>query len=183
MTLLAWDGISVATDSMIAFGECRHLHTVEKIRVRNGIVFGFTGTGPLFEPMIAWYFAGCKPEDVPKGRDDEFDSTLFVFNDGKAHFYKTELPYPNEQFAPMAWGVGAERVQTALDCGINLRTAMEKAIAREVWLAGPVQIIDLQSLKAEAAPSCEHDWVYSRSDLHASIAVCAKCGTRPEQAA
>jgi hypothetical protein len=151
VTLLAWDGISVATDSLITFGGCKHLQTIEKLRVREGIVFGFTGVGPLFDPMIKWYLDGHKPEDVPRGRDADDDSTLFVFKGGKAHFYKTELPYANEQFAPMAWGVGDERVQTALDCGIDLVTAMQKAIAREVWLGGPVQIINLSSLKMEMA--------------------------------
>lgn len=153
MTIIAWDGRRVAADSLATRSGLKST-TVEKLKLHEGRVFGLTGAASLFEPMIAWFLAGAEPGSVPKARDANDDATLFVFNaDGTAWFYRTELPYGEEAHAPSAWGVGAECAMVAMDCGVDLKTAVEKTIDRHVWLGGPIQVIDLHEIqnKAQAA--------------------------------
>jgi hypothetical protein len=151
MTIIAWDSRYVMADSM-ATNASKRVANAEKLVVRNSTVYGLTGAAALFEPMIAWHIAGADPATVPKGRDADDDATLFVFSTERAAFYKTELPFAEDfRSSPMAWGIGSEFAIGALDAGADLKTAVEIAIKRSVWLGGPVQIIDLESLKAEAA--------------------------------
>lgn len=176
MTCISWDGRHVMADSMATNG-AKNIGGVDKLVVRGDHVFGLTGAAALFDPMIGWYIAGADPLTIPKGRDAADDATLFVFNENRAAFYKTELPYAEDfRACPMAWGIGAEFVLGALDAGADLKTAMEIAIKRSVWLGGPVQIIDLQSLKAEAV-KCKHTWDHGRfRDRPGTFEYCTQCG-------
>jgi hypothetical protein len=142
MTVIAWANGQVATDSMATRGSIKS-KLVEKLKVRNGYVFAATGSAALFDPMIEWFIKGADPATMPKGRDSDDDATLFVFTASRCWFYRTEMPYAEEVREPCAWGVGADCVMVALDCGIDLKTAVEKTVARNVWLGGPVQVIDL----------------------------------------
>lgn len=152
MTIIAFDHRYVVADSMATQGTIRNLRPAEKIIVRENVAFAMSGSVPLFEPMIDWYLSGHKPEGMPKLSDDDHHSTLFVFRDGCATFYKTELPYGETYEPPMAWGVGADIAIGAIDAGANVRKAVEIAIAGSVWLGGPVQVIDLHELqKGKAA--------------------------------
>ena len=58
--------------------------------------------------------------------------------------FTPKMPYPEEYFAPEAWGVGADYALGAMDSGADAKMAVERAIKREIWLGGPVQVIDLR---------------------------------------
>lgn len=144
MTVIAWDGRYVAADSLETFGSCRASKPVVKLQLRGTVLFGLTGTAALLEPMIEWYLAGCKIDDLPKVADDR--SRLLVFREGKAHCYTMKVPYPVECYAVDAWGTAAEVALGAMDAGVSAEKAVEIAIARDVWCGGPVQVVDLHSL-------------------------------------
>lgn len=152
MTIIATDGYRVAADSLATFGTCRSLKPAEKLKIEDGIVFAMSGSVPLFDPLIAWYLDGAKPDEMPKVDDDDH-STLFVFSgERQAAFYKTELPYGETVTSfPMAWGVGSEFAIGAMDAGADVENAVRIAINRSVWLGGAVQVIDLSTLQEKAA--------------------------------
>jgi hypothetical protein len=147
MTVIAWDGRYVAADSLKCYGSSRAMAPVQKLRVRDGIVFACTGSGALFEPMIQWYLAGKDPEKVPPCGDDHKGTTLIVFTSEGACFYKLDMPHPEELSAPDAWGAGADFAIGAMEVGADAKTAVEAALRRETYTGGPVQVIDLAELR------------------------------------
>jgi len=146
MTVIAWDGRTVAADSLNCYGSSRAVAPVRKLRERNGIVFGLTGSGALFEPMIAWYLAGADPKNVPSCGDSYKSTVLLVFTKDNASFYKIEMPYPDEISPPDAWGAGSDFAIGAMEVGADAKTAVEAAIRREAYTGGPVLVFDLHEL-------------------------------------
>jgi hypothetical protein len=117
---------------------------VQKLKIRNGAVFGLTGNGALFDPMIQWYIDGANPEALPKCAEAYADTALIVFRQGHACFYKVNLPYPDDAAAPDAWGAGADFAIGAMEAGASAEQAVELAIRREAYCGGPVQVIDTE---------------------------------------
>ena len=149
MTIIAWDGRYVAADGLATSHSTRCLHPAKKLIVEDGLVFGFCGSLALHAEMLSWFRAGKKADDMPKCSESN-NSVLFVFDGGPAaRFYKTELPYVEEQEPPFAWGYGAEFAIGAMDAGKGAAEAVEIAIKRNVWLGGPVQVIDLHELRRQ----------------------------------
>jgi hypothetical protein len=151
MTVICWDGASVAADSLECYSSCRSVQPVQKLRPRKGIVFACTGTGALFEPMIEWYLGGRVIEALPKVGDSHKDTKLLVFDGERAWVYSPDLPYAAEIFAPDAWGIGADMAIGAMEAGASAERAVEICIKREVYVGGPVQVIDLLQLQECAA--------------------------------
>lgn len=150
MTVIAYDGRFLAADSLKCFGSCKDAKPYQKIMVRNGVAFACTGSAALFEPMIKWYLDGKDPEKLPPCGDQYKDTKLIVFDGETASFYMPGLPYPDEVSAPDAWGAGADVAIGAMEAGLDAAKAVEIAIKREAFCGGPVQVIDLLNLKAEA---------------------------------
>ena len=151
MTLICWDGRTVAADGLYSYGDMRASGSLPKLRKVGSHVFGLTGTTALFDPMVEWFFGSRKPEDMPNAGEKHENTRLLVFEAGGCVSYKISLPYPEPCFAPDAWGCCAEYAIGCLDAGASPERTVELAIARNQDLGGPVQVIDLLSLKAEAA--------------------------------
>ena len=54
MTVIAWDGQYVAADSLETSGCVRSSRPVDKIEVREGVVYAVTGSAGLHKPLIDW---------------------------------------------------------------------------------------------------------------------------------
>jgi hypothetical protein len=125
--------------------------SLPKLRRKDGFVFALTGTTALYDPMVDWFLGDRNPDDLPKVGSDHMDTRLLVFKDGLCESYKLNLPYPEPCFAPDAWGICAEYALGCMDAGADAARAVELSITRCKELGGPVQVIDLESLKAKAA--------------------------------
>jgi hypothetical protein len=140
---------------MSSAGEYRTPAPAQKLKMRGQEVFALSGEAALFEPMIEWYLAGANPKEVPTGTPGH-TSSLVVFKAGRCFSYKTTLPYPDEFFAPDAWGSGQDFAIGAMKGGADAKRAVEIAIDCNPHTGGKVQAIDLSfqtegSLKAVAA--------------------------------
>ena len=152
MTLIAWDSRYVAADSQEQNGCLRSAKPVQKIEVRDGAVYAVTGAASLHKPLIDWVHEhGADPAKKPSVHNDLQDTCVIVWKEGRCFSYDLKSPYPVEAFAPDAWGCGtaAHHAIGAMDSGIDAKTAVERAIIRNTCVGGPVQVIDLQGLKAE----------------------------------
>jgi hypothetical protein len=145
MTTIAWDGKTVAADSLKVYGAYASPGNYEKIIQRAGIVFACAGNASLFEPMIKWYLDGADPKECPCVGKDE--AALLVFRDDKAFYYRTEAPYADEPHAPDAWGAGSEFAIGAMHAGADARRAIEIAITCSPFSGRDVVAVEL----AEAA--------------------------------
>lgn len=145
ITLIAWDGQTVAADGQMLYGATRASGGYRKIRVAaDDTVYAFTGTASLFESMIKWFEGGAKPEERPLFGEDAAGSTLIVWRDGRCFSYRLETPYPCECFAPDAWGSSVVYALGAMDGGATAIKAVELAIKREVYIGGPVAWVELK---------------------------------------
>lgn len=153
MTVICWDGSTVAADGLYSYDTLRASASLPKLRRRGGFVFALTGTAALYDPMVEWFLGDRDPDKLPKVGSDHMDTRLLVFNGGTCESYKPNLPYPEPCFAPDTWGICAEYAIGCMDAGADPARAVELSIARCKELGGPVQIIDLTELqqKADAA--------------------------------
>lgn len=138
MTTIAWDGTTVAADSAATYHD--HIRTAKgatKLRRNGNTVYACVGWGALFEPLIKWYEAGAKPEDM-FNVGDECDTYLLVFKKGRGFLYRTAMPYPDEVFPPVAWGSGANIALGAMLHKASAKEAVEIACNACVFTGGEV---------------------------------------------
>lgn len=146
MTVIAWDGRTVAADSQGIVG-CGHRSPLRsaKIVLHEGVIFGTTGRmGPMREAWIGWYLAGARPDCVPPmgiGHDDA--GNLVVFRDGRCFVFSALVPYACEEAAPFAFGSGADYAIGAMMAGANAAKAVQIAIACDVNCGGEIDAIEL----------------------------------------
>lgn len=107
MTVVAWDGTTLAADKMTSFGGL-HATTTKVHRVGEYLVSG-CGTAALLQEMRRWLADGADPAKFPAQQRDSKESAvlLVVPREGPLLQYET-TPFPltieNRQ-----WAVGSGR--------------------------------------------------------------------------
>lgn len=130
MTVIAWDGKTLAADRMVSRGMVKAGTTTKIQRLKNRHLVGGCGTHNVVRRMMAWYEAGASaaeyPDDIKLPSDHEDMSSLIVVSpDGRIHVYDgapAPLLCENRQ---MAWGMGAAAALAAMYCG---KTATEAVV-------------------------------------------------------
>lgn len=144
MTVIAWDGRSVAADTQCTFGDYRGPLRAQKIVQRGDFVYGITGWSGWFEAWVKWHENGADPANIPAaGVDASQSGNFLVFHEGKALICSAQMPYLQEVGAPDAWGSGADFAIGAMHAGSDARQAVEITIACTPSCGGPVDVIDL----------------------------------------
>lgn len=118
MTVIAWDGKTLAADKRAGTGAPR---TVTKIRrARNGNLVGLTGTAHGDAELLAWYEEGADAAKFPAPqRVDDTASQLLVIELGTArvlHYCLTPFPAIFED-AQFACGSGRDFALAAMHLG------------------------------------------------------------------
>lgn len=136
MTTIAWDGKTLAVDSLverrgsIAFYESKLLIDKEKGAV------ACVGDRQDAKAFGQWFLSDFKG-DPPKINQDYFTG-IFLDLKGVLMYYETRLfGYPISNY-PTAWGAGWEWAQAALDHGKDAVEAIEYAITRDPFTGGEV---------------------------------------------
>ena len=130
MTVLVWDGKTLAADKMSSFGD-NHC-TVTKIFKHENILIGFSGLICLGHAMKSWLVGGCKPDEFPAMQSTTEYSEIVVIqkqNRGKpivSIYEQTPFPFQIEDKF-FAGGSGREFAIAALHCGKTAREAVEIA--------------------------------------------------------
>lgn len=132
MTVLAWDGTSLAADKQATEGNTRHLTTkikrIDKGRFK-GYLVGGSGMTSQVNHMIAWFELGAEPETFPKYQDhDEFSAQLLAISPDKVvlRFDINPLPCVFHD-THYALGNGREVALGALAMGATAQQAVEIA--------------------------------------------------------
>jgi ATP-dependent protease HslVU (ClpYQ) peptidase subunit len=129
VTVIAWDGKTLAADRMMGFGSSKS--TVTKIFKVDGMLFGFAGHAATGSALANWVRLGRNPDDFPSAqRGSEYSGSLLLIEpDGVILHYSTE-PYPmivEDSF--YAVGSGDEFALAAMFLGKTAREAVEVACA------------------------------------------------------
>ncbi len=139
MTVIVWDGKSVAVDSLATNGGRKR--TVEKFReLDNGTVLLWTGDHEEGLVLADWYENGCKPEGLPKYESKEDFTLLIVLHaNGWVEQYSCER-IPERLHPPFAWGDGAPYALGAMAMGADAAHAAEAACGLSVYCSTPVHV-------------------------------------------
>lgn len=134
MTVIAWDGTTLAADRRITRGSsdwvCASTRKITKLL--TGELIGAAGTQSFCNMVRAWYVAGADPDTFPEGSEDKYCDLLVIRKSPLG--YETKIynsgPYPIE-WLPVSRGVaigsGAQAAMVAMHCGKSAREAVEIA--------------------------------------------------------
>lgn len=146
MTVIAWDGSTLAADKQSTFAGLPR--TTTKIhRAKDGSLMGATGTTAVCAALRNWYDAGAVSADFP---DPKGDAGLLVVRpngelllwDGNATPIRIE-----DKFHAM--GSGRDFAIAALHLGHTAREAVEVACKYDVYCGRGIDEMDLN----EATPA------------------------------
>lgn len=127
MTVIAWDGKTLAADRQMTWAEMRS--TVCKLRkLPNGEVLGVTGNSARAVVVLKWYEDGADPEKWPQCQTEADYARLIVARPGGKLVYFDWLPIEQIIIDPfMAFGVGRDFALGALAMGATAVQAVEAA--------------------------------------------------------
>ena len=134
MTVIAWDGESLAADRAVDIGGISFEATkLRRIRGDHGVtLMGFAGSGARFTQLVEWFIAGANPETYPKREADDHSVLVCIdlLEAGAARIRRFETTgYPlqlEDKF--YADGAGRDVALAALHCGKSAREAVVLAI-------------------------------------------------------
>jgi ATP-dependent protease HslVU (ClpYQ) peptidase subunit len=145
MTVIAWDGTTLAADKR---AEIHGSHmTVRKIfRLRDGSLVGCAGDSTWAASVVAWLNGARDPQAYPL--PPEGGGTVIVVGaDGAARLYQRSA-FPLEvEDATVAVGSGRDYARTAMALGFDAVRAVEVACALDCYCGNGID-----TLTFDAAP-------------------------------
>jgi len=148
MTVIAWDGKTVAADKR-AICSGVHFMTTKLRRVKVGDhipeVLAWTGDQDAGETVAAWYAAGADISKWPEcQKDKDAWSRLLVFDRYGARMFE-RLPVSVKIEDPFcAWGAGRDFALAALHLGKTAQEAVELACVFETSCGNGVDVMTLK---------------------------------------
>lgn len=93
MTVIVWDGKTLAADKQATYGDIRR--TVTKIRKIRGHLCGASGDWDRAQEMFDWFEKGADPEKAPQfmRTADDWVGFIVITPDGRCLKYERS-PYP-----------------------------------------------------------------------------------------
>jgi hypothetical protein len=145
MTVLAWDGKTLAADKLMCSGETAMLTT--KIERWEKWLLGTAGNASVGREMLDWFKDGAEPKAFPtSNRKLDEGSTLLVVDveTRQASFY-ISTPHPIQLASQhCALGTGDAAALVAMACGKTAREAVLLASQFVVSCGGGIDAIDLE---------------------------------------
>lgn len=123
MTVIAWDGKTLAADRQATNSECRR--EVKKIyRLKNGEIASFCGSEAGARELLAWYEQGADPAKYPPMQATT-DWVRLVLVTGKGVVEYEQRPIPQPIIEPFfAWGSGRDYALGAMAAGASAKQAV-----------------------------------------------------------
>lgn len=155
MTTIAFDGKTVAADGQRTWGdEIRELGS-PKIKLLDGRIYSFTGSTPLFQPVVDWHRSGADPKSLPvMGREESW--TLIVIDHDGLGKYTPTCPYIERFKPPIAFGAGGDYAMGAMLAGADAKRAVELVAGLCNHTGGVIQAVNVaDALRASLAEAAE----------------------------
>lgn len=126
MTVIAWDGKTLAADKLANFGGLGR--AVTKIHRVGDLLVAASGTTWAAAEALAWVERGRKPEDFPPGLRDKDDWVPILVIENRQCLLYERSPYPTEiEDGVFAMGNGRDFALAAMRMGADARRAVEVA--------------------------------------------------------
>jgi hypothetical protein len=145
MTVIAWDGRTLAADKRMLSG--RTVGSTTKIFRIGAELVGFAGTPAGGQEMMRWYEDGAFKEKFPeKNRDPDRCITMVVIRKDGSIWEFQNSPDPFKHDDPFyAWGCGDEAALVAMACGKTAFEAVEMAARFNSGCGNGVDTLALKS--------------------------------------
>lgn len=146
MTIIAWDGKSLAADKRATCNGS--LFTTTKIRRikrpgRIAEVLAWTGEQDAGEMLAQWYEEGASPTEFPACQKTEAWARLIVADQYGAKFFERLPVAVDVEDAFAAWGSGCDLARAALFLGKSAKEAVEVASLFDIGCGNGVDVFDL----------------------------------------
>jgi ATP-dependent protease HslVU (ClpYQ) peptidase subunit len=143
MTVIAWDGKTLAADKRMTYGSSPI--TVTKIhRVPQGIV-GIHGGASHGMAIVLWLRQGATRSKFPKVDDaDHSAGVLLITKSGKAYSLEghTSPVFKRIEDARVACGSGADFARTAMSLGMDARAAVGIACQFDIYCGNGIDYME-----------------------------------------
>ncbi len=128
MTVVCWDGTTLAADKMADMGGLKV--SVTKIKRIADCLVGSSGSASEANELMAWFGRGADPKDFPETqRDTENWTGLLVIKPDLTVLKYEHTPYPVVLDPRQQVGIGSGRdfAVAAMHLGADAKTAVEVA--------------------------------------------------------
>ena len=131
MTVIAWDGKTIAADKQSNYGNTKRIAT--KLFRANDCIIGFAGNVAIGQEVVDWFTRDGMPKDFPpQARDKEdFVSLLIAYKTGCVSEI-TRSPFPDSLTGKVAIGSGRDFALAAMHLGKSAVEAVEVAALFDV---------------------------------------------------
>lgn len=148
MTVIAWDGRTLAADKRVSFHGLAC--TTTKLARAGDCLVGLSGDGSAARELLEWFRAGAAPSNYPEcQKTDDWGSILVIRPGGDIHKYERG-PHPLViQDERVAIGAGRDFAIAAMHCG---KTAAEAVAIACIYECSCGNGID--TLQFEQPPPC-----------------------------
>lgn len=147
MTIIAWDGKSIAADRrVICSGSISTTTKIRRVKVpKKGFqVLAWAGQQAAAMMLFDWYMRGADPEQWPQVQQaDEQWARMIVADGNGVYEYERQPVAVRVEDAFAAWGSGADVAMGAMHMGASARRAVEIASLVEASCGNGVDSFDL----------------------------------------
>lgn len=133
MTVIAWDGRTLAADKQMTSGMTKL--ATKKLHRHGDFLLAFCGDASAGLETLQWFIDGAVASAYPPGNrvDGQGASLIAIGHDGKVLKYE-KSPYPFEVEGKFcAFGCGDESAMVAMHCG---KTAAEAVAITSIYNTG-----------------------------------------------
>lgn len=142
MTVLAWDGKTLAADRLACAGTMKA--TVTKIARAGEELLGICGNLSVGNELREWYLNGADPDYFPDAALSDGETDLVVVKaDGTVWVYSASATPFQIEDSVCAFGAGAEAAWGALLCGVSAQRAVEIASQINVSCGNGFDLLEL----------------------------------------
>lgn len=145
MTVIAFDGRTLAADKLACSGDTRQT-TTKIFRCGEGLI-GITGDLSVGMEMLAWFQEGAAKADFPKSNLDPGKGCCLIVIRPDASVWSYESgPFPFRLEGPFhAFGCGREAALVAMACGKSAYEAVELANMFNTGCGNGVDTLELSA--------------------------------------
>lgn len=143
MTSIAFDGSTLAADSLITDGSMRAGYMNKIIKLLNG---GYvTGCGSAHgAQLVADWMNGLR--EAPSDKQMEDITVLHIDINGKGWFYDGTVSAAIPAGKKDAAGSGAPYAKVAMEMGASAEQAVRQAMKFDVFSGGKINVVQIQKL-------------------------------------
>lgn len=144
MTVIAWDGRTLAADRRSTTGDGA-ISVVTKIHRVRGMLVGTTGDQSVGRELLAWFEAAAVPSDFPASARDDKATLVTIRPTGVIEHYTTGPQPCRFEVARMAWGCGRDFARAAMECGRSAREAVALTCELNAFCGNGVDSLEFEA--------------------------------------